>query len=83
MRKLIVAAAAALMLAGCTQAEQGAVVGSVGGALIGGAVGGTEGALIGAVAGGAGGYLLGRTADGQQCRYRHARTGQIFVDRCY
>ena len=80
----MLAAAATLMLAGCTTAEQASVVGAVGGGLVGSAIGGTEGALIGVVAGGAGGYLLGRAADRPgYCRYRHARTGRVIVDRCY
>lgn len=83
MKKFVIAAAASLMLVGCTTAEQGAVVGAVGGGLIGGAVGGTQGALIGVVAGGAGGYLLGRASEPGYCRYRHARTGRVVVDRCY
>lgn len=84
MRKFLIAAVASLTLTACTTAEQGAVIGAVGGGLIGGAVGGTEGALIGVVAGGAGGYLLGRVADRPgYCRYRHARTGRVIIDRCY
>lgn len=84
MRKMFFAAATALLLAGCTHAEQAATVGAVGGGLVGAAVGGTEGALIGVVAGGAGGYLLGRAHDRPgYCRYRHARTGRTIVDRCY
>lgn len=84
MRKLLIAAAAVLALSACTTAEQAGTIGAIGGGLVGGAVGGTEGALIGVVAGGAGGYLLGRAADRPgYCRYRHARTGRVVVDRCY
>lgn len=81
MRKMVLAAVAALALAGCTTAEKAGTAGAVGGTLLGAAVGGTQGALIGAVAGGAGGYLLGRAADGT-CRYR-TRDNRIVYDRCY
>lgn len=39
--------------------EQGAVIGTGGGAVLGGAVGGTEGAVIGGVLGGVGGGVIG------------------------
>lgn len=84
MKKFVIAAAASLMLVGCTTAEQGAVIGGVGGGLIGGAVGGTQGALIGVIAGGAGGYLLGRAADRPgYCRYRVRGSNRVVVEPCY
>lgn len=83
MKKTLLALAAVAMLAGCTTAEQTAVVGAAGGAIIGGAVGGTEGALIGAGAGAVGGYLVGKAADRPgYCEYRDRRSGRIFIDRC-
>lgn len=83
MKKIVLAAAAALMLAGCTTAEQTAVGGAAVGAAIGGIATGTgTGALAGAAIGGAGGYLIGRTADRPgYCRYRD-QYGQVYTDRC-
>lgn len=84
MRKFLIAAVASLTLTACTTAEQGAVIGGIGGGLIGGAVGGTEGALIGVVAGGVGGYLIGRAADRPgYCRYRVRGTNRIVTEPCY
>src|SRR5262249_2587504 len=52
MRKLIVTIAMLAMLAGCTTAEQGAVIGGLGGAAIGGiATGRTSGAVAGGLIG--------------------------------
>lgn len=87
MRKTLIALVSTLAIAGtvagCTTAEETAVVGAAGGALIGAAAGGPRGALIGAAAGGVGGYLVGRSVDRPgYCEYRHPRTGRIFVDRC-
>lgn len=83
MRKMIMAAAAVLMLAGCTTAEQTAVGGAAVGAAVGGiATGQVEGALAGAAIGGAGGYLIGRIADRPgYCQYRD-QYGRVYTDRC-
>ncbi len=82
MRKLIVTLAAVVALAGCTNAEKGAVVGGLGGAAVGGLVtGDTAGAAVGGLIGAAGGYLIGKTADGR-CRYRDPDTGEVYIDRC-
>ena len=49
-----------VMLAGCTTAEQGAVIGGLGGAAIGGAVTGrTSGAVAGGLIGAVGGFGAG------------------------
>lgn len=83
MRNLILAAAAAAMLAGCTTAEQTGVGGAAVGAAVGGlATGRVEGALAGAAIGGATGYLVGRISDRPGwCRYRD-QYGRIYEDRC-
>lgn len=82
MKKLVMAGAAALMLSGCTTAEQGAVGGAAVGAAVGGlATGRVEGALAGAAIGGASGYLLGRAATPGYCRYRD-QYGRVYEARC-
>lgn len=81
MRKLLVVFAAVAMVAGCTNAEKGAVVGGLGGAAVGALVtGDAGGAAVGGLLGATGGYLLGKTADGR-CRYRD-QNGNIYIDRC-
>ena len=81
MRKLVFAVMAVGLLAGCTNAEKGAVVGGVGGAAVGALVtGDAAGAAVGGLIGGVGGYLIGKTADGR-CRYRD-QNNNIYVDRC-
>jgi Glycine zipper/Prokaryotic membrane lipoprotein lipid attachment site len=83
MKNIILALTATAFLAGCTTAEETAVVGGVAGAAIGGVAGDGEGAAIGAGAGAIGGYLLGRAADRPgYCRYRDRRTGRVYVERC-
>jgi hypothetical protein len=83
MRKLVFALMAVGLLAGCTNAEKGAVIGGVGGAAVGGLVSGDAGgAAVGGAIGAVGGYLIGRSADRQgYCRYRDQR-GNIYEDRC-
>jgi hypothetical protein len=76
MKKLMIAAASALMMAGlvsgCTTAEQ------TGGL----ATGRTSGALAGALIGGTAGYLIGRSADRPGwCRYRD-EYGRVYEARC-
>ncbi len=76
MKKTIVAVLLILPLAACTQTQQGAAIGGLGGAAVGAAVGGTDGALIGGAAGAVGGALIGRAQDNaNQCIYRDARGG--------
>lgn len=87
MRKLMIAAASALLLgglvSGCTTAEQTGVGGAAVGAAIGGlATGRTSGALAGALIGGTAGYLIGRSADRPGwCRYRD-EYGRVYEARC-
>ena len=86
MKKLTFAALAAVMALGvsaCTSTQQGAVIGGVGGALVGQAVGGnTASTLIGAAVGTAAGALIG-DAVGRPgyCRYRNSR-GRVYEARC-
>lgn len=83
MKKVLMAGVAALMLAGCTTAEQTAVGGAAVGAAVGGlATGRVGGALAGAAIGGATGYLVGRVADRPGwCRYRD-QYNRIYEARC-
>lgn len=87
MKKIALAAAAALTLSACTQHEQrvagGAVVGAGAGAVIGAAATGTgRGAAVGAAIGGATGALLGAVTDQPgNCRYRD-QYGRVYVARC-
>ena len=49
---------------GMSKAAKGAIIGGVGGAVIGGVIGkNAKGAIIGGAAGAAGGYILGRSKD--------------------
>ena len=83
MRKVVFALMAVGLLAGCTNAEKGAVIGGVGGAAVGGLVSGDAGgAAVGALIGGVGGYLIGKSADHPgYCRYRD-QNNRIYEDRC-
>jgi uncharacterized membrane protein len=83
MRKLVFALMAVGLLAGCTNAEKGAVIGGVGGAAVGGLVtGDAGGAAVGGAIGAVGGYLIGKSTDrAGYCRYRDQR-GNIYEDRC-
>jgi hypothetical protein len=82
MKNTIFALAALGAVAGCTTAEQSAVVGGLGGAAIGGIAGGTEGALIGAGAGAVAGYVIGKAATPGYCLYEDRRTGRRYEARC-
>ena len=83
MRKLLLTLTMVGAVAGCTTAEQGAVVGGLGGAAIGGlATGRTSGALAGGLIGTSAGYLIGRSADRPgYCRYRD-QYGRVYEARC-
>ena len=86
MRKIRLAMVAALLgiLAACTNAEKGAVVGGVGGAAVGTLAGGndTRNAIVGGAVGAVAGTLIGAAADRQgYCRYRD-QYGRIYEDRC-
>lgn len=78
---LVLATVASLAGAGCTTAEQGAVVGGLGGAAVGQLAGGdTKSTLIGAGAGAIGGYLIGRAIDDRPgyCQQYDRRTGRPY-----
>lgn len=85
MRTTIIAGTMLLALAGCTQTQQGAAIGGVGGAAIGSAVAGpgsrTEGALVGAAVGTVAGALIGRASERDTCYFRD-RYGRRYVARC-
>ena len=80
MKKLIVASAAVLMLAGCTTAEKSAGVGAIAGTGIALATGsGVGGAVLGATAGAVGGYIIGKAIEGRPgwCERVDRRTGRV------
>ena len=83
MRKIVLALMAVGLMAGCTNAEKGAVVGGVGGAAVGALVtGDAAGAAVGGAIGAVGGYLIGRSTEHPgYCRYRD-QNGRIYEDRC-
>ena len=84
MRKWVFALVAAAALAGCTNAEKGAVVGGVGGAALGTLAGGNDArnAIVGGAVGAIAGTLIGASMDRQgYCRYRD-QYGNIYEDRC-
>lgn len=85
MKKIIIAAAATLALAGCNQTQQGAAVGAgvgaLGGAIIAGDGNRTEGALVGGAVGGLAGALIGNAQEAGKCRYRDSY-GRIYVADC-
>jgi hypothetical protein len=84
MRNLIIALAAVASLAGCTNAEKGAVIGGAGGAALGTLAGGNDvrNALIGGAVGAVAGTLIGASMDRQgYCRYRD-QYGKIYEAPC-
>jgi uncharacterized protein YcfJ len=84
MRKSIFALATIAALAGCTNAEKGAVIGGVGGAAVGTLAGGNDvrNAIVGGAVGAVAGTLIGAAADRQgYCRYRDQH-GRIYEARC-
>ena len=82
MKKMMMAGAAVLMLAGCTATERGATAGALGGAAIGAAVDGKRGAAVGAGVGAIAGGVAGSGRDrGQLCTYRN-RFGRLYRARC-
>lgn len=86
MKKLLLAGAAALVLAGplaaCTTTEEGATAGAVTGGVVGGALtGNIAGAAVGAGVGAVAGAAIGKVA-GQpgQCYYRgHRADGRPYT----
>ena len=84
MRKLIFAMATVTAIAGCTNAEKGAVIGGAGGAALGTLAGGndTRNAIVGGALGAVAGTLIGASADRQgYCRYRD-QYGRIYEAPC-
>ena len=84
MRKFALALIVLGLLAGCTNAEKGAVVGGLGGAAIETLAGGNDArnAIVGGAVGAVAGTLIGAAADRQgYCRYRD-QYGRIYEDRC-
>ena len=65
--------AASLVLAGCTATEQGAGIGTLGGAAIGGGLGGWKGAAIGAGAGALTGAVVGSVVENNEERKAKAQ----------
>ncbi|MBN9242618.1 MAG: hypothetical protein J0I98_07480 [Mesorhizobium sp.] len=83
MKKMLVLMALLLPLGACSQTEQGAAVGGLGGAAVGAAVAGdpVQGAVIGGAVGAVAGALIGHASERGQCRYRD-RYGRTYVARC-
>lgn len=87
MRKLLVVAVMALMLAGCETARQdrvlgGALIGAGGGALIGGLAGRSAGAAVaGGVIGAAAGAIIADATHPGRCYYR-TRSGHRRYVNC-
>ena len=84
MRRLIFALATVAAIAGCTNAEKGAVIGGAGGAALGTLAGGNDvrNAIVGGALGAAAGTLIGASADRQgYCRYRD-QYGRIYEAPC-
>ena len=75
----------AMGLTACETADQNALAGAAGGALLGAAVSGksdrTTGALVGAAVGVAASTLIRQTATRGQCYYRNQQ-GQTFIAAC-
>lgn len=83
MRKVLMMMALLLPIAACSQTEQGAAIGGLGGAAIGSAVANdpVEGAVVGGAIGAIGGALIGNASERGRCRYRD-RYGRVYVARC-
>jgi hypothetical protein len=83
MKKMVVLMALLLPLGACSQTEQGAAVGGLGGAAVGAAVAGdpVEGAVVGGAVGAVAGALIGHASERGQCRYR-GRYGRTYIARC-
>lgn len=85
MKKILVLMALLIPLGACSQTEQGAAIGGLGGAAIGSAVAApgnrAEGALVGGAVGAVAGALIGRANERDQCRYRD-RYGRTYIAAC-
>jgi outer membrane lipoprotein SlyB len=73
MKKILVVLGLLLPVAACSQTEQGAVIGGLGGAAIGSAVASpgnrAEGALVGGAVGAVTGALIGKATEPGKCYY--------------
>ena len=83
MKKIVVLMALLMPLGACSQTEQGAAIGGLGGAALGAAVAGdpAEGAIVGGAAGAIAGALIGQASERGKCRYRD-RYGRVYIARC-
>lgn len=85
MKRTLLALALLGAVAGCTQTEQGAAIGGLGGAAIGSAVAApgnrAEGALVGGAIGAVAGALIGRANEPGDCYYRDS-AGRRYIARC-
>lgn len=83
MKKILVLMALLLPLGACSQTEQGAAIGGLGGAAIGSAVANdpVEGAVLGGAIGAVGGALIGNASERGRCRFRD-RYGRVYTARC-
>lgn len=82
MKKILIAIAAVVAVAGCTTTERDVTTGAAIGAAVGGSASGNAGgAAVGAAAGAATGLLVRNLRNGY-CQYRNPRTGHIYTARC-
>jgi hypothetical protein len=83
MKKMVVLMALLMPLGACSQTEQGAAIGGLGGAAIGAAVAGdpVQGAVVGGATGAIAGALIGHASEAGKCRYRD-RYGRVYIARC-
>jgi uncharacterized membrane protein len=85
MRNALLLFALMIPLASCTQTQQGAAIGGLGGAAVGAAVAApgnrTEGALVGGAVGAVAGALIGAANEPGDCYYRDSR-GRRYIARC-
>lgn len=85
MKKLVMLMALLLPLGACSQTEQGAAIGGLGGAAIGSAVASpgnrAEGALVGGAVGAVAGALIGSANEPNRCRYRDGY-GRVYIAAC-
>ncbi len=82
MKKMLIVVAAMAAVAGCSQTEQGAAIGGLGGAAVGAAVSGDAGgAIVGGLAGATVGALIGNANEPGKCYYR-GRNGRRYIANC-
>lgn len=82
MRNLVFAVAALAAVSGCSQTQQGAAIGGLGGAAVGAAVtGDVQGAAVGGLVGATAGALIGAANEPGKCYYR-GRNGRRYIADC-